>query len=90
MPFTAAMSDDQSDLDPSEDEELSPTSPPSPSMEYSAPISAVPPRVMLQEEGQMEVSASPAFQCLDDVSLSYQHNQQIFMTDIDYILTNAY
>ena len=32
------------------------------------PISALPPRVILQEESQMEVSASPAFQCLDDVS----------------------
>ena len=37
--------------------------------EYSPPISALPPRVLLQEEGQIEVSASPAFQCLDDVSI---------------------
>ena len=59
--YSAAMSDDQSDVDLPE-EEVSPT------MEYSAPICAVPPRVMLQEEGQVEVSASPAFQCLDDVS----------------------
>ena len=36
--------------------------------EYAAPIAAVPPRVIVQEESQMEVSASPAFQCLDDVS----------------------
>lgn len=35
--------------------------------EYAPPISAVPPRVIMQEESQMEVSASPAFQCLDDV-----------------------
>ena len=36
--------------------------------EYTPPLSAVPPRVMPQEESQIEVSASPAFQCLDDVS----------------------
>ena len=36
--------------------------------DYAPPISALPPRVILQEESQMEVSASPAFQCLDDVS----------------------
>jgi len=37
-------------------------------MEYAAPISAQPPRVVHQEESQVEVSASPAFQCLDEVS----------------------
>ena len=36
-------------------------------MEYAAPISAVPPKVIHQEESQVEVSASPAFQCLDEV-----------------------
>ena len=36
--------------------------------DYIPPISALPPRVVLQEESQVEVSASPAFQCLDDVS----------------------
>lgn len=35
---------------------------------YQPPISAIPPRVTLTEESAMEVSASPAFQCLDDVS----------------------
>ena len=35
---------------------------------YQPAISAIPPRVTLTEESQMEVSASPAFQCLDDVS----------------------
>ncbi len=35
--------------------------------DYAPPISALPPRVILQEESQMEVSASPAFQCLDDL-----------------------
>ena len=35
---------------------------------YSPPISAMPPKVVLQEESQVEVSASPAFQCLDEVS----------------------
>ena len=36
-------------------------------VEYEPPISAIPPKVVLQEEGQVEVSASPAFQCLDEV-----------------------
>lgn len=36
---------------------------------YQPAISAIPPRVTLTEESQMEVSASPAFQCLDDVSV---------------------
>lgn len=35
---------------------------------YELPISAIPPKVTLVEDSQMEVSASPAFQCLDDVS----------------------
>lgn len=35
--------------------------------EYQPPLSAIPPKVILQEEGQAEVSSSPAFQCLDDV-----------------------
>ena len=35
--------------------------------EYLAPISARPPKVVAQEESQVEVSASPAFQCLDEV-----------------------
>ncbi|XP_060560310.1 coiled-coil domain-containing protein 146-like [Ruditapes philippinarum] len=36
-------------------------------MEYAAPISALPPKVIHQEESQVEVSASPAFQCLDEL-----------------------
>ncbi|KAL4226619.1 hypothetical protein ACF0H5_014602 [Mactra antiquata] len=36
-------------------------------LEYAAPISAVPPKVIHQEESQVEVSASPAFQCLDEL-----------------------
>lgn len=35
--------------------------------EYLPPISARPPKVVAQEESQVEVSASPAFQCLDEV-----------------------
>ncbi|CAD5119583.1 DgyrCDS8185 [Dimorphilus gyrociliatus] len=35
--------------------------------EYQPPLSAIPPKVILQEEGQAEVSSSPAFQCLDDL-----------------------
>ena len=30
-------------------------------VDYVAPIAALPPKVILQEESQMEVSASPAF-----------------------------
>ena len=37
-------------------------------LEYAAPISALPPKVVQQEESQVEVSASPAFQCLDEVN----------------------
>lgn len=39
-----------------------------PSQRYTQPLSALPPRVVQQEESQVEVSASPAFQCLDEVS----------------------
>ena len=39
--------------------------------EYATPISALPPKVVLQEENQVEVSSSPAFQCLDEVSLPF-------------------
>lgn len=38
---------------------------------YQPPIHAIPPRVTLTEESQMEVSASPAFQCLDDVCMMF-------------------
>lgn len=34
----------------------------------SRPISALAPTVRTQEESQVEVSASPAFQCLEEVS----------------------
>ena len=37
--------------------------------EDEAPIHAVAPRVVLHEEGHVEVSASPAFQCLDEVQM---------------------
>ncbi|XP_064633168.1 coiled-coil domain-containing protein 146-like [Lineus longissimus] len=40
---------------------------PSPSADYQPAIAAKPPKVLLQEESQFEVSASPAFQCLDDL-----------------------
>lgn len=43
------------------DEETSDT------LEYAAPISAIPPKVIHQEESQVEVSASPAFQNLDEL-----------------------
>ena len=34
---------------------------------YESVISALPPKVVQQEESQVEVSASPAFQTLDEV-----------------------
>lgn len=34
---------------------------------YTQALSALPPRVVQQEESQVEVSASPAFQCLDEL-----------------------
>ncbi|XP_069141238.1 coiled-coil domain-containing protein 146-like [Argopecten irradians] len=39
----------------------------SPGQKYETVISALPPRVVQQEESQVEVSASPAFQCLDEL-----------------------
>lgn len=38
-------------------------------LDSEPPLSAVPPRVVQHDEGQMEVSTSPAFQCIDDVSI---------------------
>ena len=40
-------------------------------MSDSRPISALAPTVRTQEESQVEVSASPAFQCLEEVLLIY-------------------
>ena len=53
------------DLEEEEEEEGMEETPDS--LEYAAPISALPPKVVQQEESQVEVSASPAFQCLDEV-----------------------
>ena len=36
-------------------------------LKYAPAISALPPKVIQQEESQVEVSASPAFQCLEEV-----------------------
>lgn len=58
-------------LEEAEGEEVAP--------EYSPPISALPPRVVHQEEGQIEVSASPAFQCLDDVSYDSFFEKYLFL-----------
>lgn len=49
-------------------------------LEYAAPISALPPKVIHQEESQVEVSASPAFQCLDEVGVNLS---KIFQTWIN-------
>jgi hypothetical protein len=46
---------------------------PSPSIDYQPAIAAKPPKVLLQEESQFEVSSSPAFQCLDDVSTMHPY-----------------
>ena len=37
--------------------------------QYEPAIAPLAPKVILQEEGQVEVSASPAFQCLDEVRI---------------------
>lgn len=42
----------------------------------SRPISALAPTVRLQEESQVEVTASPAFQCLEEVKLCSTSMQQ--------------
>ena len=81
------MSDEQSEpVELCEDSEEEGFSSQTPTMDYSAPISAVPPRVMLQEEGQVEVSASPAFQCLDDVSYKYISNFLLHYSEHEYYL----
>lgn len=51
------MSEDMSTAESSDDEP------------YEPAIAPLAPKVILQEEGQVEVSASPAFQCLDEVCL---------------------
>ena len=38
-------------------------------VDYSPAIAPLSPKVLKQEENQVEVSSSPAFQCLDEVSL---------------------
>lgn len=43
-------------------------------LKYAPAISALPPRVIQQEESQVEVSASPAFQCLEEVQLCAELN----------------
>ena len=67
--FSAKMSDaEPSPRSPEEEEEEEAGMDATPdSLEYAAPISALPPKVVQQEESQVEVSASPAFQCLDEV-----------------------
>ena len=40
-------------------------------LKYAPAISALPPKVIQQEESQVEVSASPAFQCLEEVCKSH-------------------
>lgn len=51
------MSEDMSTAESSDDEPFEPA------------IAPLAPKVILQEESQVEVSASPAFQCLDEVIL---------------------
>lgn len=37
--------------------------------EYSPPIAALPPKISKQEENQVEISSSPAYQCLEEVCI---------------------
>ncbi|XP_041349849.1 coiled-coil domain-containing protein 146-like [Gigantopelta aegis] len=57
-----AESPDSADRDDSADQEQKDAAP-----EYVPPISAQPPKVVKQEDNHVEVSASPAFQCLDEL-----------------------
>ncbi|WAR25693.1 CC146-like protein [Mya arenaria] len=50
-------------------------------LEYAAPISAQPPKVVHQEESQVEVSASPAFQSLDELF----HEGKLTGTKVAYL-----
>lgn len=56
------MSDNESEDGRDKEEEEEET------LKYAPAISALPPKVIQQEESQVEVSASPAFQCLEEVS----------------------
>lgn len=57
------MSDKESDDGRDKEEEEEDEEP----LKYAPAISALPPRVIQQEESQVEVSASPAFQCLEEL-----------------------
>ena len=48
--------------------------------EYTPAIAALPPKVVKQEENQVEVSASPAFQCLDEVSFQILYQITVHRT----------
>lgn len=47
-------------------------------LKYAPAISALPPRVIQQEESQVEVSASPAFQCLEEVGTTLCWIKSVF------------
>jgi hypothetical protein len=55
------VSDDESECENSQKED---------NLNDNRPISAIAPKVKLQDEIQVEVSSTPAFQCLEEVFLS--------------------
>lgn len=58
-------------------------------LKYAPAISALPPKVIQQEESQVEVSASPAFQCLEEVCKSHDfflHHVFLWMISFSYLL----
>lgn len=55
-------------------------------LKYAPAISALPPRVIQQEESQVEVSASPAFQCLEEVGTTMCWMKSVFFMYIMLLL----
>lgn len=55
-------------------------------LKYAPAISALPPRVIQQEESQVEVSASPAFQCLEEVGTTLCWIKSVFLCYHFYII----
>lgn len=56
-------------------------------LKYAPAISALPPRVIQQEESQVEVSASPAFQCLEEVGTTLWWTKSVLLMYISFMLS---
>ena len=44
-------------------------------VQTNRPISAIPPKILRQDEAIVEVSSTPAFQCLEEVNYLFSFNQ---------------